>query len=248
MADKSTLLWGYHPVAEALRARRRRVYTLYVTKGSRDRRMTALIAAAEQNGAAVRVTDHQQLTALVGHGRHQGVAAAVSAYPYSSMEAVLEAADQEGQPPFVLVLDRIVDPQNLGAIARTAHCAGVQGIILPKHHSAPPSPAASKASAGALEHIRMAYVTNAVRALKRLKSQGLWIAAADQQAAQTLFEADLTGPLALVIGGEQKGIRSLVKQHCDFSLSIPQTGLVSSLNASAASAVILYEAFRQRRG
>ncbi len=247
MAVKTTMLWGYHPVAEALRARRRKIHTLYLIKDRRNPRMEQLMGRAEQGGAALRVVDSQELTALVGHRRHQGVGAKVSDYPFSSINAILKAAAADHDSPFILVLDQIVDPQNLGAITRTAHCAGLQGIILPKHRSAPPSPAASKASAGALEHMRLAYVTNLANALKRLKAEGLWIAAADHQSTHSLFDADLSGPLALVIGGEEKGIRSLVKKQCDFAVSIPQTGPVGSLNASAASAVIMYEAYRQRR-
>lgn len=247
MARKTTLLWGYHPVAEALRAGRRKIYTLYLAKDRRMARLEPIAGKAEKGGATVRMMDLQELTALVGHKRHQGIGAEVSDYPCCSVDEILKCSMDDQVSPFILVLDRIVDPQNLGAIARTADCAGLHGIILPRHRSAPPSSAASKASAGALEHMHLAYVTNLANALKRLKSEGLWIAAADHQASNSLFSADLTGPLALVIGGEEKGIRSLVKKQCDFSISIPQTGRVGSLNASAAAAVILYEAFRQRR-
>lgn len=247
MSGKTTLLWGYHPVAEALRAGRRKIRALYLLKDRHNPRMQRLIGLAEHSGVSLRMVDLQALTALVGHRRHQGVGAEVSDYPFSSLNAILKAAAGDDGPPFVLVLDRITDPQNLGAITRTAHCAGLQGIILPRHRSAPPSPAASKASAGALEHMRLAYVTNLASTLKRLRSEGLWIAAADHLASVNLFEADLTGPLALVIGGEEKGIRPLVKKQCDFAICIPQSGPVGSLNASAASAVIMYEAYRQRR-
>ena len=246
MAAKHTVLWGYHPVSEALRARRRKIETLYTLKEKRSLRVERLMALARRSGAALRIVDFQSLTALVGHSRHQGVGAAVSDYPCSSIDAILQAAVAEQCAAFILVLDQIVDPQNLGAIARTAHSAGLQGIILPRHGSAPPSPAASKASAGALEHMRLAYVTNLSRALEQLKSEGLWIAAADHRSPENLFDADLTGPLALVVGGEEKGIRPLVKRHCDFALCIPRSGALTSLNASAATAVIIYEAFRQR--
>ena len=149
-------------------------------------------------------------------------------------------------PPWLLLLDQIVDPQNFGAIVRSAHCAGMHGVIVPKDHSAPPSAAVSKASAGALEHIRLAEVTNLVATIGELKAKGLWIAGADRWGAQSIYETDLKGPLAIVIGGEEKGLRPLVKKNCDFCISIPQVGPVGSLNASAAAAVIIYEAFRQR--
>ena len=247
MADQPTILWGFHPVSEALRARRRKFYALYLTSDRKDKRSEALLEMAEAQGASIQIVSMLQLTAMVGHDRHQGIGAKVSGYPLCSLDEILASARAAMKNPFILVLDQIVDPQNLGAIARTAHCAGIHGMVTPKKRSAPPSPAASKASAGALEHMPMAYVTNLANALKRLKSQGLWIAGADHQGAMSVFEADLSGPLAIVIGGEEKGIRPLVKKQCDFTLSIPQTGPIGSLNASVASAVIMYEAFRQRR-
>lgn len=166
----------------------------------------------------------------------------------SSLSAILRQAASLGQDPCVVALDQVVDPQNFGAIARTAHCAGVHGILIPKHHSAPPSAAASKASAGALEHMRVAGVTNLVDALKRLKSEGLWVAGADQHGARTVFDIDLTGPILIIVGGEEKGIRPLVKKQCDYLVAVPQVGPIGSLNASAASAVVMYEVYRQRRG
>jgi 23S rRNA (guanosine2251-2'-O)-methyltransferase len=175
------------------------------------------------------------------------VAARTEAYPVSSLEEILSQPAAEGQAPWLVLLDQVVDPQNFGAIVRTAYCAGVHGVVAPKDRSAPPTPAASKASAGALEHMRVAYVTNLAAAAQRLKTQGFWIAGADQEGAQCVFDADLKGPLALIIGGEEKGLRPLVKKQCDFTLAIPQTGRIGSLNASAAAAVIIYEAFRQRR-
>ncbi len=241
------LLWGYHPVAEALRAGRREIRALYVIEDQHSRRLEGLAALAVEAGVVLRTADAITLTAMAGHRHHQGVVAEVGPYPPSSVEAILNAAGKAGEAPFVLVLDQIVDPQNLGAITRTAHCVGLQGIILPKNRSAPPTAAASKASAGALEHMRLAYVTNLVQTINRLKSAGLWIAGADQRADQSLYDAELTGALALVIGGEEKGIRPLVKKHCDYTIAIPQTGPVGSLNASAAAAVVMYEAFRQRR-
>jgi 23S rRNA (guanosine2251-2'-O)-methyltransferase len=208
--------------------------------GGRREEITSLAA---QYGIAIDNRRAKQLTADLGHDRHQGVWAEVSAYPYCRLEEIVDAG---GDSPFVLVLDQIVDPHNLGAIVRTAQCAGMHGIVIPKDRSAPPSAAASKASAGALEHARIACVTNLSNSIGRLKEDGLWIAGADRQGRTDLFDADLTGPLALVIGGEEKGLRPLVRRHCDFILSIPQVGPIGSLNASVAAAVIMYEAFRQR--
>jgi 23S rRNA (guanosine2251-2'-O)-methyltransferase len=159
---------------------------------------------------------------------------------------MIGAAKSVQQDALVLLLDQIVDPQNLGAISRTAQCIGAHGVVLTKDRSAPLSPAASKASAGSLEHTRVAVVTNLVHAITELKKNGLWVAGADRTGLDDLFKTDLTGPIALVIGSEGKGLRPLVKRHCDFVISIPQTGPIGSLNASVAAAVIMYEIYRQR--
>jgi 23S rRNA (guanosine2251-2'-O)-methyltransferase len=242
----TTLLWGYHPVHEALRAARRQIETLYMVQEKPGPRDVALLELARSRDIPVQRKSLQQMTTLVGHRRHQGIAARVTPYPVSSLEEIIGEPRIQGHDPFVLILDQIVDPQNMGAIVRSAQCAGIHGVVIPKDRSAPPSAAASKASAGALEHMRVAYVTNLVEALKRLKEIGLWIAGADHRGSKTVFESDLTGALAIVIGGEEKGIRPLVKKHCDFVVAVPQAGPIGSLNASAAAAVVMYEAYRQR--
>jgi 23S rRNA (guanosine2251-2'-O)-methyltransferase len=243
----NTLLWGYHPVYEALRAGRRKIDTLYMVQDRVSSREEALIQNARSAGVPVQGKTPQQLSTLVGHGRHQGICARVSEYPISSLEDILVTVADSSDAAFILVLDQVVDPQNLGAIVRTAQCAGIHGLVIPKDRSAPPSSAASKASAGALEHMQLAYVTNLVEAIKQLKVSGLWVSGTDRYAKESVFQADLTGPLAVVIGGEEKGIRPLVKKHCDFMVSVPQVGPIGSLNASAAAAVVMYEAFRQRQ-
>jgi 23S rRNA (guanosine2251-2'-O)-methyltransferase len=244
---ESNYLWGFHPINEALRAKRRTVQSLHLVLEKIKPREAALMRTARQSGVRIKGTSSQQLDVMVGHKRHQGICARVSPYPMSTLDAILDRAEHSGQPPFILALDQIVDPQNLGAIIRTAHCAGVHGVLVPKKNSAPPSAAASKASAGALEHMLVAYVTNMVDALKRMKQRAIWLTGADQNGTVTVFASDLTGPLAVVIGGEEKGIRPLVKKQCDFIVSVPQAGTVGSLNASAAAAVVMYEAFRQRQ-
>ncbi len=241
-------MWGYHPVFEALRAGRRKVETLHLVLERIRSREEALMRLARQCGVNIIGTSPQQLNAMVGHKRHQGICAQVSPYPLSSLETILERAEADAQAPFLLALDQIVDPQNLGAIVRTAHCAGVHGVLLPKKHSAPPSAAVSRASAGAFEHMHVAYVTNMADTLKRIKQREIWLTGADQNSPDSVFRADLDGPSAIVIGGEEKGIRPLVKKQCDFLISVPQTGPIGSLNASVAAAVIIYEAFRQRQG
>jgi 23S rRNA (guanosine2251-2'-O)-methyltransferase len=243
----ATLLWGYHPVYEALRAGRRRIATLFMVQDKSGPRDEVLLELARSLSVPVQRKTLQQLNAMVGHRRHQGVGARVAPYPTSSLDEMMGAAREQGKDAFVLVLDQIVDPQNLGAIVRSAQCAGIHGVVIPKDRSAPPSAAVSKASAGAMEHMRLAYVTNLTEALKRLKQMGLWIAGADHRGRETVFDADLTGALAIVIGGEGKGIRPLVKKHCDFIVAVPQSGPIGSLNASAAAAVVMYEAYRQRQ-
>ena len=243
----SSLLWGYHPVYEAIRAGRRKIHSIHLVLEKLRPRGDKLVRAARELGIPIQGTTAQQLTVMVGHKRHQGICAKLAAYPLSSIDAILERSRDGGGVPFLLALDQIVDPQNFGAIARTAHCAGVHGIIIPKKNSAPPSGTVSKASAGALEHMHIVFVTNMVNALKDLKSRGLWIGGADQKGRETVFDTDLTGPLAIVVGGEEKGIRALVKKQCDFLMAVPQAGPIGSLNASAAAGIVMYEAVRQRR-
>lgn len=243
---KVPLLYGYHPVREALIARRRTIHVVYLAQGKGTGRRQDIAALARDAGTPVQWVAARELTGLVGHGRHQEIAAHTSDYPAGSLEEILSRVSP-GRTPWVLLLDRIVDPQNFGAIVRTAHCAGVMGVVVPKDRSASPTPAVSKASAGALEHMPVAYVTNLVGAMATLKQMGFWIGGAERDGQQCVFDADLKGPLALVIGGEEKGMRPLVQKHCDFTVAIPQAGRVGSLNASAAAAVVIYEAFRQRR-
>lgn len=244
-SKNKNVIWGYHPVREALKAKRRRFNKLYLARAKSGWRTQELETIAKQHSITVASASTSQLAAIVGHGRHQGIVAEVSPYPKSSLEMILSQPAVQGRDHFILLLDQLMDPQNFGAIARTAYCAGVQGIILPKKRSAPVSPAAVKASAGALEHLHLAYVTNLVNAVKALKKSGVWIVGADREGAQDLFQADLSVSLGLIIGGEERGIRPLVKQHCDFLVAIPQLGSFNSLNASAAAAVILYESVRQ---
>lgn len=243
MAKNITLLWGYHPVWEALQARRRKMYGLFIAQDKRGRR-DKMARLANQAGVNVQWVSVQELTEMVGHDRHQGVAAQAAGYPFVSLEQILAV---DATAPLLLVLDQIVDPQNLGAMARTAQCAGIHGIVITKDRAAMPTAAASKASAGALEHMLVARVTNLTKMLKGLKANGLWIAGADHHGESTVFDTELTGPLALVMGSEEKGLRPLVRQQCDFTLAIPQVGPIGSLNASVAAAVLMYEAFRQRR-
>ena len=239
---KTEILYGIHPVGEALRAGRRRIHELFVNPGRPPRRLEGITASAASMAVPVREIPSDRLTSLAGSEFHQGVAARVDPYPSAELESVLTRTE-----PFLLMLDGIVDPNNLGALVRTALCAGVDGVILPRDRSASPLPSVSKASAGALEHMALVRITNLARTIKILKREGLWIAGLDPAAEKSVFESDLKGPLAVIVGGEEKGIRPLVKQGCDFLMRIPQAGPLDSLNASAAGAVVMYEAYRQRR-
>jgi 23S rRNA (guanosine2251-2'-O)-methyltransferase len=209
--------------------------------------MHLLLQMAEERGIPVRPLDEKRLTAAAGHAGHQGVCAQVGLFPYQDLPAILGGAGPAGRPPFVVLLDQLQDPRNLGAVIRTAFCTGVDGIVIPRDRSSSPSPVVSKASAGALEHMSVARVPNLVNAMDHLKRQGLWLVGLDGAAEQQLFGCDLRMPLGLVIGGEGRGVRPLVKRHCDFHVAIPHARSFNSLNASVAAALAMYEAFRQRR-
>lgn len=244
---KSEIIYGIHPVFEALNAARRRFFELLIEKKKTSGRITKIISLAESRKLPLRRMKSDQIVALIETGAHQGVAARVSPYPFAALDDMLAPDDIAAGTCGLLLLDNLQDPHNLGAIIRTASCAGINGIVLPKDRSVPPTPAVSKASAGALEHMKIARVTNMARTVTQLKERGLWIIGTDQAAQQSIYASDLTGPAAFVIGSEQKGIRPLIKKKCDFLISIPLSGPIQSLNASVAAGIVVYEAYRQRR-
>lgn len=241
------VLYGFHPVMEAFAARRRTIFTVMVDRMRLSERQTQVVALAEKQGIAWQKRTPDQIRSACGSDQHQGVAATVGPLPNNSMESIVLNDDRDAGTCLLVVLDSIVDPNNLGAIVRTAHCVGAHGLVIPKDRAVGATPAVSKASAGALEHTRLCRVTNLADTLKWLKKKGVWVAGLAMQAKQNVFQTDLNGPLALVVGGEEKGLRPRVRQHCDYLVSIPLRGRVDSLNASAAAAVILYEVFRQRQ-
>jgi 23S rRNA (guanosine2251-2'-O)-methyltransferase len=247
MPVKSEILYGLHPVLEALNAARRHFFEIFVDTKKASRRIHKVIAAAESAKLPQKKINADQLDALAGSSAHQGVAARVSPYPFAALEDMLAADDIAAGTCGVLLLDQIQDPHNLGAIVRTASCVGLSGIVLPKDRSVYPTPAVSKASAGALEHVKLARVTNMARTIDLLKERGLWIYGADRGADRSLYACDLTGSAGFVIGSEHKGIRPLVKKKCDILMSIPQAGPIQSLNASVATGIVLYESLRQRQ-
>lgn len=242
----SDFLYGIHPVYEALIAGRRALKKLYVSKSRQTKGIEALLLRAQAEGIPIQYSEPEYLESLIGESVHQGVAARVGNYPFVDIGAILKKAETDGEFPMVLALDGIVDPQNLGSLIRTSLAMGIHGIILPKDRSAPLSPSVSKASAGAVEHMLIARVTNLVSALIRLKKAGLWVVGAHAGSEQRVDEADFNVGLVLVIGGESKGIRPLVRKTCDYLVSVPQKKLLDSLNAAVAGAIVMYEIVRQR--
>jgi 23S rRNA (guanosine2251-2'-O)-methyltransferase len=240
-------LYGIHAVREALMAGRRRIHQIYISEKRTSQRILKLIAFAESKRIPVRYVSSETIRSTLKADKHQGIGAEVSLCPFVDLNRLLATFKEDADAPLLLILDHIVDPQNMGGLIRTASCVGVNGVIIPKDRSASPTPTVSKASAGALEHISITPVTNLVRTIRTLKEKGIWIMGLDKAADNPIFFSDVSGPIALVVGGEEKGIRSLVRQNCDMLVSIPQTGRIDSLNASVAGAVAMYEIYRQRQ-
>ena len=242
------ILYGRQPVRETLRAKRRQVFTLLLAQGIKPGGIgRQILALAEQAGVPVQTVNRRELDKMGGEANHQGLAAEVSGYPYVDLKEPMEASRQSGTPPFLLLLDHVQDPQNLGSLLRTAEAAGVHGVVIPSRRAAGVTPAAVRASAGAAEQVRVAQVTNLVRAMEQLKAEGVWMAGLEAApGAQLYTEADLTGPLGLVVGSEGQGLARLVRETCDYLIQLPMLGQVESLNAAVAGAIALYEARRQR--
>jgi 23S rRNA (guanosine2251-2'-O)-methyltransferase len=241
------ILYGVHAVEEALRSGRRRFDHVLVARERNDVRVEQLVAQCRQAGVRVRSEPREQLTHVAGTAAHQGVVAVVRPKEMLAIEDLVEAPTGSSAKRLVLALDGVEDPQNLGALLRVADGAGVDGVVLTERRSAPLSPVAVKASAGASEHLRIARVVNLVRALEELKRNNLWIIGLDERGESDYDRFDFTGDCVLVLGREGAGLHDLVRRTCDHLLRIPMAGGVSSLNVSAAGAVVLYEAFRQRR-
>ena len=238
------ILYGYHPVREALRAGKRELLEICLPKGKSPYRVEEVASLAKAAHVSINRVSMRRIESMVATDSHQGICASAGPYVWSDLSRLLKTA--EGRNPFLLLLDHMVDPHNLGALLRTAFCAGLDGVVITKDRSAQPTPAVSKASAGTMEHISLTRVTNMVSTIKTLKESGLWVAGLDKQTGQSIYTSDMTGPMALVIGSEEKGIRPLVKKHCDLMVAIPQVGDVDSLNASVAGGVVMYETYRQR--
>lgn len=237
------LLIGRNPVMEALKSGRQ-IMKLLVQKDG-EGSIRKIVAMAREKNVPVQTVDRSLLDRTACGGRHQGLVAYVSDYEYSEVEDILRRAEEKGEPPFIMILDGIEDPHNLGAIIRTADAAGAHGVIIPKRRAAAVTAAAERAAAGAASYVPVARVTNISQTIEELKKAGVWIAAVDMD-GDLYTGADFTGPIAFVTGSEGFGISRLVKEKCDFVVSIPMKGGVNSLNASNAAAVLMYETVRQR--
>ncbi|MFP3981667.1 MAG: 23S rRNA (guanosine(2251)-2'-O)-methyltransferase RlmB [Desulfobacterales bacterium] len=243
---KTEILAGSHPVAEAMRAGRRTIREIYVSRDQPAKRIEKVTNQARRLDIPLTVVTREEIRKLSDTPHHQDIAARTSPCPLMDFGALLKEHGRYSEDAFLLIIDSIEDPQNLGGLVRTAVCTGVAGILIPRDRSAAPTPAVSRASAGALEHARLCMITNLANCMKDLKKNHFWIIGLDQQGGDALYDIDMTGPRALVIGGEDRGIRPLVKRHCDFLCHIPQTGVINSLNASVAGGIAMYEALRQR--
>ncbi|MBI3356649.1 MAG: 23S rRNA (guanosine(2251)-2'-O)-methyltransferase RlmB [Nitrospirae bacterium] len=238
------MLYGLHAIREALRAGARPLQRLLVQRT--DRQFAEIVQQAKAKRIPVHIEPPAAFDRLVPSGKHQGVIAFVAAKAYSSTEAILERACLRGEPPLLVILDGVEDPHNLGAVLRTAEGAGVHGVFIPERRAAGLTSVVAKASAGAIDHIPVARVTNTSRLLESLKTAGVWIYGVEPSATKLFTDVDLRGPVGLVFGGEGMGIRPGVLQHCDERIHIPMKGHVQSLNVSASAAVVLFEAVRQR--
>jgi len=236
---------GRNAILEALR-NNRDMEKLYIVKGNTEGSIKKIVALAAQNNVVIQEVSRQKLDELSQTKNHQGVIAIASAHNYAEVDDILQYAEQKGEPPFIVILDGITDPHNLGAIIRSAECAGAHGVIVPKHRSVGLNATVAKTSAGAIEYMPVARVTNIPAALDLLKENGVWIFGTDADGAD-YTEADFRGGTGIVIGSEGNGMGRLVREKCDFLASLPMMGEITSLNASVAAGIFMYEAVRQRR-
>lgn len=240
------IIEGRNPVIEAIK-NNREIDKIMVANSAKEGSIKKIIGMAKEKNLIIQYVDKNKLDEISTSHAHQGVIAQVSEYKYWELEDLIQSVKEKGEDPFFIILDEITDPHNLGTIVRTADAVGAHGVIIPKRRSVHITPVVVKASAGAIEYVPVCKVTNIVNTIKRLKEEGLWIAAADMD-GEVFYEQNLTGALGLVIGSEGFGISRLVKENCDFTVKMPMIGNVTSLNASVAGGILLYEIFKQRSG
>lgn len=238
------IIFGRNSVSEAIKAERP-LDSILVARGERTGSIPKILSDAKNADIPVKEVDRKKLDFMCGHGNHQGIVAVGAVKAYSTVDDIFALAEEKGEAPFIIVCDEIEDPHNLGAIIRTAEAAGAHGVIVPKRRSAPLSFAVAKTSAGAVEFMHVARVTNIPQTLEELKERGVWIYCADMD-GETFYNANLKGSVALVIGSEGKGVGRLVKEKCDVVLSMPMKGKINSLNASVAAGILMYEISKQR--
>nr|WP_296006790.1 23S rRNA (guanosine(2251)-2'-O)-methyltransferase RlmB [uncultured Blautia sp.] len=243
---QETKVEGRNAVLEAFRSGKA-VDKLFVLERCEDGPVRTILREAKKHDTMVKFVKKERLDQMSETGKHQGVIAMTAAYTYAEVEDILEAAREKGEPPFILLLDNIEDPHNLGAIIRTANLAGAHGVIIPKNRAVGLTATVARTSAGALHYTPVAKVTNLARTIDDLKKQGMWFVCADMGGTQ-MYDLDLKGPMGLVIGNEGEGVSKLVREKCDFIASIPMQGNIDSLNASVAAGVLAYEIVRQRMG
>lgn len=238
-------LEGRNAIQEALKSGRA-IDKVFIADGDTDRGLQRLAAQAKEAGAVVVPVDRRKLDAMSATRAHQGIIALAAAHEYYTLDGLLEEAASRGEPPLLVICDELSDPHNLGAILRSAECAGAHGVIIPKRRSVGLTATVAKASAGAVEYMKVARVTNINAAITELKQKGVWIFGTAAEGSVPMYQADLRGPAAIVIGNEGDGMSPLVRKNCDVCVHIPMRGRISSLNASAAASILLYEAVRQR--
>lgn len=247
MSEKREGLFGVNPLLEALRAGTREFDKVYIARGVHSKGIEEVVQLCRQKKIPVHLEVRGALDRISGTQKHQGIFGVVAAKGYSPVEEILELAERKKEPPFVLILDSVEDPRNLGAIIRTAEGAGVHGIIIPKHRSAGLNSTVAKTSAGALEYIKVARATNLLQTIEWLRKQGLWIYGVEMKGETEYTDISCDAPLAVVMGGEGRGIRESIRKACDVQVSIPLFGRVSSLNVSVASGIILFEIATRRQ-
>ncbi len=245
MEEVEGQLEGRNAIAEAIKSGRT-IDKVFVADGDTDRSLQRLAAQAKEAGAVVVPVDRRKLDAMSTTRAHQGIIAMAAAHDYCTLDDILEEAASRGQAPLIVICDELSDPHNLGAILRSAECAGAHGVVIPKRRSVGLTATVAKASAGAVEYMKVARVTNISAAIAELKERGVWVYGTAAEGSIPMYQADLKGPAAIVIGNEGDGMSPLVRKNCDQMVSIPMNGRISSLNASAAASILLYEAVRQR--
>ena len=243
MKHREDLIAGRNAVIEALRAKKP-IDKIFMLDGCRDGPIRTIIREAKKTDAILKFVDKERLNHLTSE-QHQGVVAMAAAYEYAEIQDMFDKAEEKGEAPFFILLDGIEDPHNLGAIIRTANLAGAHGVIIPKNRAAGLTPTVAKTSAGAIHYTPVAKVTNLARTMEELKEKGMWFVCADMD-GEVMYDQNLTGSIGLVIGNEGTGVSRLVKEHCDFTASIPMKGDIDSLNASVAAGVLAFEIVRQR--